>query len=79
MQPATDDQVMSLEEAVWVDADRVSGTPCFRGTRVPVQNLWDYVHGGCTLDEFHEAFPHVGIAQAAAVLRHAETGLAARL
>ena len=75
MQPATDEEVMSLEEAVWVDADRVSGTPCFRGTRVPVQNLWDYVKGGHMLAEFHLDFPGVTPAQVASVLTHAEEQL----
>ena len=30
---------MTLEEAVWVDPDRMSGAPCFRGSRLPVQQV----------------------------------------
>jgi uncharacterized protein (DUF433 family) len=46
-----------LEEVVWVDADRLSGTPCFRGTRIPVQMLIDHVAAGFSLDEFLETVP----------------------
>ena len=42
-----------------MDPERVSGTPCFKGTRVPVQNLLDYIEGGSTIDEFFEDYPSV--------------------
>lgn len=29
-----------------IDPERMSGTPCFRGTRVPVQTLWDHLEAG---------------------------------
>ncbi|MEO7653449.1 MAG: DUF433 domain-containing protein [Bryobacteraceae bacterium] len=35
------------------------GVPVFRGTRVPVQNLFDYLEGGDTLEDFVEGFPTV--------------------
>jgi uncharacterized protein (DUF433 family) len=35
------------------------GTPVFRGTRVPVQTLFDYLEGGETLDDFLDGFPTV--------------------
>ena len=31
--------MVTLEEAVWADPDRMSGTPCFRDSRLPVQQL----------------------------------------
>ena len=37
--------VVTLEEAVWVDPDRMSGAPCFRGSRLPVQQLFDWLAG----------------------------------
>jgi hypothetical protein len=37
----------------------LGGIPCFRGTRVPFQNLLDYLEAGDTLDEFLEPFPTV--------------------
>ena len=48
--------VMPLDEAVWVDPDRMSGAPCFRGSRLPVQQLFDWLADGVSLDEFIEDF-----------------------
>ena len=42
---------------MWVDPDRLSGAPCFRGTRIPVQMLIDHVAAGFSLDEFLETVP----------------------
>lgn len=41
------------------DPEIMHGTPVFRGTRVPVQTLFDYLEGGDSLDEFLEGFPTV--------------------
>jgi uncharacterized protein (DUF433 family) len=35
------------------------GVPVFRGTRVPVRTLFDYLEGGDTLEDFLEGFPTV--------------------
>ena len=53
-----------LEEVVWVDADRLSGAPCFRGTRIPVQMLIDHLTAGFSLDEFLETVPSLERSQA---------------
>ena len=53
-----------LNEIVWVDRDRLSGAPCFKGTRVPVQALIDHIEGNSTLEEFLEGFPSVTREQA---------------
>ncbi len=53
-----------LREVTWKDPKRVGGTLCFRGTRVPVQNLSDYLKGGHSLDRFLEGFPGVERQQA---------------
>jgi len=37
----------------------LGGIPCFRGTRVPFQNLLDYLEAGDTLDQFLDQFPTV--------------------
>jgi uncharacterized protein (DUF433 family) len=39
------------------DPDILGGTPVFRGTRAPVQTLFDYLEGGETLEDFLEGFP----------------------
>jgi uncharacterized protein (DUF433 family) len=50
--------------------DILGGTPVFRGTRMPVKTLFDYLADGLSLDYFIETFPSVGREQAAAVLRY---------
>ena len=40
---------MTLEDAAWVDADRMSGAPCFRGSRLSVQQLFDWLADGVPL------------------------------
>ena len=42
----------------------VSGTPVFKGTRVPVDTLFDFLVAGDNLDEFLEGFPTVSREQA---------------
>ena len=54
-----------------IDPEIMSGTPVFRGTRVPVQSLFDWLETE-TLDEFLENFPSVSRQQATQVLRMAE-------
>ena len=54
---------------VSANMDRVSGTPCFVGTRVPIRNLWDYAAEGPSMEEFLEGFPGVTREQAKAALR----------
>ena len=50
---------MQPMEIIVKDQDILSGTPVFRGTRVPFQALLDYLEGGQTLDEFPDDFPTV--------------------
>ncbi len=57
---------------VHIDPDVLGGTPVFRGTRVPIQNVFDYLEGGETLDEFLDDFPSVSRQQALEVLQFAE-------
>jgi len=45
---------------VSIDPEIMGGTPCFWGTRVPIQTLLDYVEAGDSIDEFLEDFPTVG-------------------
>lgn len=53
----------------------LGGTPVFAGTRVPVQNLFDYLEAGDSLDMFLDDFPSVSREQAVAVLEAACEGL----
>ena len=63
---------MKREDVYHSDSEIVSGTPVFTGTRVPVQNLLDYLEGGDTLDDFLEGFPGVSREQAVALLEIAK-------
>ena len=50
------------------DPEIMGGTPVFRGTRVPVQTLFEWIEDGETLDFFLENFPTVQREKAIAVL-----------
>ena len=63
--------VMTLDLAVIKDPEIMSGSLCFRGTRVPVSTLFDYIEGGHDLRYFLEGFPTVSREQALAVLEAA--------
>ena len=64
----TAEQKARLDEAVWVSPQRMSGTPCFRGTRVPVRSLIDFLEGGETIDQFLRLYPSLSREQVLAVL-----------
>lgn len=57
-----------LKGVVHSDPDIMGGTPVFVGTRVPLQNLIDYLEGGESVEDFLEAFPTVTREQAIAVI-----------
>jgi uncharacterized protein (DUF433 family) len=50
----------SMKECVVeIDSEKMGGAPVFRGTRVPVQTLLDYIEGDQSVEEFLEDFPTV--------------------
>jgi len=50
----------------------MGGTPVFRGTRVPVQTLIDYLEAGHSISDFLEGFPTVTKEQVIAFLEEAK-------
>ncbi len=54
----------------------MGGTPCFAGTRVPIQNLFDLLAHGRSVDGFLAGFPTVAREQVLAVLDLASRRLA---
>ena len=50
---------MKISDVVTIDSEIQSGTPVFKGTRVPVQSLFWHLEEGVTIDEFLEDFPSV--------------------
>ncbi len=61
------------------DPSVLGGTPVFRGTRVPFQNLLDYLEAGQTLDEFLDDFPTVSREAAVQALEHAKALVVSQL
>ena len=59
---------MNVKDLVEVDLGKMSGTPVFIGTRVPLNHLFDYLKAGDTLDIFLADFPTVTREQALGVL-----------
>lgn len=65
-----------IESVVHSDPEIMSGVPVFVGTRVPLQNLIDYLAAGDSLDKFLDSFPSVTRDQATAALELAGDALA---
>lgn len=59
---------MNIDELVEVDPEKMSGTPVFTGTRVPIKNLFDYLEGGDSLELFLDDFPTVSREQALGII-----------
>jgi uncharacterized protein (DUF433 family) len=60
---------------VQIDSEIMGGTPVFKGTRVPIETLFDYIEGGEPLSEFLEDFPTVTQAQVLQLLEEVKSEL----
>ncbi len=67
--------MLESNPAVHCDPEILGGLPVFVGTRVPVQNLFDYLSGGDSLDDFLRSFPTVSREQAVSALEQAGEAL----
>ena len=67
---------MMVSKVIEINPKKVSGAPVFAGTRVPIRNLFEYLEGGDSLEDFLDGFPPVTREQAIAVLEMAERSLA---
>lgn len=65
------DPTATPSSVVHTDPEIMHGTPVFRGTRVPVQALFDYIEAGDPIDRFLDHFPTVSREQAVAALEEA--------
>jgi len=63
---------MPHQSVIVSDPEVLGGTPCFRGTRVPVDSLIDYLEAGDSLDDFLDNFPSVSREAAIAALEEAK-------
>ena len=66
---------MDIKDLITIDPDILGGTPVFKGTRVPVKSLFEYIEDNYTLEEFLECFPSVTRDMARQVLERSETAL----
>jgi uncharacterized protein (DUF433 family) len=57
-----------IKDYINIDKEILSGNPVFKGTRVPIQTLFDHLEKGISLDEFLSDFPTVKKEQAIAVI-----------
>lgn len=62
----------SVSHTITRDPEIMHGAPVFRGTRVLVQTLFDYLESGDTLEDFLEGFPTVNRAAAVEALEEAK-------
>ncbi len=60
-----------------ISPDIMGGTPVFKGTRVPIQTLLDYLEAGESIDDFLEGFPTVTREQIIAFLEEAKEQMVA--
>ncbi len=52
-------QLRAMSCVVKIDPEIMSGAARFAGTRVPIQNLIDYLEGGDSIEDFLDGFPSV--------------------
>lgn len=60
--------MQNIKELISIDPETMGGQPVFKGTRVPVETLFDHLEEGVSLDEFLEDFDTVTKQQAIAVM-----------
>jgi uncharacterized protein (DUF433 family) len=68
---------MTHEELITIDPELLHGTPVFRGTRVPIETLFDYLINGNSINEFLDDFPTVNADLVKQVLEHSKLALVA--
>lgn len=68
---------MNASDLITVDPDILGGTPVFKGTRVPVKTLFEYLENNYSLEEFLGCFPSVTRDMARRILERSESALLA--
>lgn len=66
---------MGRDDLITIDPDILGGTPVFKGTRVPIKTLFQYLENNYSLEEFLECFPSVTRELARQVLECSEQAL----
>ena len=55
----TTEQATVPAGAISIDKEIMHGTPCFTGTRVPVQTFIDFLETGDSIDGFLSVYPYI--------------------
>ena len=63
---------MRMTDLIITDPDILGGTPVFKGTRVPVKTLFEYLENDYSLPEFLECFPSASRGAAHALLARSQ-------
>lgn len=66
------DELAMKSTVIESDPAIMGGTPVFKGTRVPMQTLMDYLEGGQSISEFLDGFPTVTEQQVVEFLEEAK-------
>jgi uncharacterized protein (DUF433 family) len=75
--PKRYDLIVNSSDLITIDPEVLGGTPVFKGTRVPVKSLFEYLENDYSLDEFIGCFPSVTREMARKVLERSESALCA--
>lgn len=70
-------EAMEATDLITANPEILGGAPVFKGTRVPVKALFEYLERDYSLDEFIECFPSVSKEMARTVLERSEAALLA--
>lgn len=68
---------MNSGDLITIDPEILGGTPVFKGTRVPIKTLFEYLENNYSLEEFLDCFPSVSRELACQVLERSEQALIA--
>jgi len=68
---------MNSSDLITIDPEILGGVPVFKGTRVPVRSLFDYLEKDYSLEEFLQCFPSITKDVVCKVLERSEAALLA--
>lgn len=70
--------MQNIKDLITIDPETMNGQPIFKGTRVPVESLFDHLGNGASLGEFLDDFDTVSKEQAIAVIEIASKLLSSK-
>jgi uncharacterized protein (DUF433 family) len=66
---------MKADDLITIDRSILGGVPVFKGTRVPIKALFEYLEDNYSIEEFLDCFPSVTREMARRVLESSESAL----